>query len=135
MEKSKLGISVGLLAAIMFFLALINTTAAILIAGYVLLRESNEWLKKAAVKMVIVLVAFGVLLSCTGIIDDAMDAMNSLISNFTYRTIHFPLNLDNIVNYLLYILRDLLLLVLGFNALSMGTVKLGFFDKIINKHM
>lgn len=45
MEKSKLGISIGLLGALVYFMGLLNTTALIIIAGYILLFEQNGWLK------------------------------------------------------------------------------------------
>lgn len=51
--KTKLGISVGLLGTMVYFAALFGGyTPVILLAGYVLLFEENEWLKKAAIKAV-----------------------------------------------------------------------------------
>lgn len=47
MKKTKLGISVGLLGAMLFFSCYFGGyTIAIIIAGYVLLFEENAWLKK-----------------------------------------------------------------------------------------
>lgn len=135
MEKSKIGVSVGLLGAMMFFMGTINILAAIIIAGYVLIKEENQWLKKAAVKMLIVIAAFGVLLSCMNLVDNVLDVINVMINWFTYKNIRLPLGIDNIYRYACYFIEDALLLLLGFKALSMGTVKLGFFDKIINKHV
>lgn len=135
MEKSKIGVSVGLLGAMMFFMGTINILAAIIIAGYVLIKEENQWLKKAAVKMLIVIATFGVLLSCMNLVDNVLDVINVMINWFTYKNIRLPLGIDNIYRYACYFIEDALLLLLGFKALSMGTVKLGFFDKIINKHV
>ena len=51
MEKTKLGISVGLFGAIIFAVALFGGyIPSILLVGYVLLMETNEWLRKSAVK-------------------------------------------------------------------------------------
>lgn len=135
MEKAKIGISVGLLGAIMFFMGTINILGAIVIAGYILIKEENAWLKKAAVKMLIVVATFGVLLTCMGLVDDVVNVINVVINWFTYKSIKLPLGIDNIYRYVCYFCQDALLVLLGFKALSMGTVKLGFFDKIINKHM
>lgn len=135
MEKAKIGVSVGLLAAIMFFVGTINILGAIVIAGYVLVKEENQWLKKAAVKMLIVVATFGVLLSCRSLVDDVVNVINIIVNWFTYKNIKLPLGIDNIYSYVCYFCQDALLLLLGFKALSMGTVKLGFFDKIINKHI
>lgn len=135
MEKAKIGVSVGLLGAIMFFMGTINILGAIVIAGYVLLKEENQWLKKAAVKMLIVVATFGVLLAGMGLVNDVVDVINVMINWFTYKNIDLPLGIDKIYRYVCYFGQDALLLLLGFKALSMGTIKLGFFDKIINKHM
>lgn len=135
MEKTKVGVSVGLLGAIMFFMGTINILVAIVIAGYVLIKEENQWLKKAAVKMLIVIATFGVLLAGMGLVDNVVNVINVIINWFTYKDINLPLNIDLIYRYACYFCQDAILLLLGFKALSMGTVKLGFFDKIINKHM
>ena len=46
MEKTKLGVSVGIFGAFLYVAALFGGYIAItLLAGYVLLMESNEWLK------------------------------------------------------------------------------------------
>lgn len=54
--KTKLGISAGLLGAAVFFLALVGGwIPTILVAGYILLFEANDWLKNCAVKAVAVI--------------------------------------------------------------------------------
>lgn len=58
MEKSKLGISVGLLAAGMYFLGMVSVLAVVVVAGYVLLREDDAWLKRSAVKAAVLAIAF-----------------------------------------------------------------------------
>ena len=50
MQKSKLGISVGLLGALIYFAGLINPLAMIVLVGYVLLKEENPWLRKAQLR-------------------------------------------------------------------------------------
>ena len=53
MQKTKLGISVGLLGAAIYFTGLFSGyLVAVLLAGYVLMFEENEWLRKNAVKAV-----------------------------------------------------------------------------------
>ena len=52
MQKTKLGLTVGLVGAGLYFLGLFSFIPAFLLAAYVLLMEDNEWLKKTAVKMV-----------------------------------------------------------------------------------
>ena len=51
MQKTRLGISVGLLGAAIYFMGLFSGyLLAVLLAGYVLLFEENSWLRKNAVK-------------------------------------------------------------------------------------
>ncbi len=57
-QKTKLGISVGLLGAAIYFMGLFSGyMVAVLLAGYVLLFEENEWLKKSAVKAIAVVLS------------------------------------------------------------------------------
>ena len=130
-----MGISVGLLAAIMFFSGTMNFIVAVLLAGYVLLKENDEWLRRSAVKLVVVLVTFGVLINCVGLITDVFSVLTYVIQWFTYKTIRVPLNLDNILIIAFGFIRDALLILMGLKALTKGTVKLQFFDNIMNKHM
>ena len=53
MQKAKLGISVGLLGAAIYLTALSGSLLGLLVlAGYVLLVEDNQWLRLSAVKAV-----------------------------------------------------------------------------------
>ena len=50
MQKAKLGISVGLLGAAIYLTALSGSLLGLLVlAGYVLLVEDNQWLRLSAV--------------------------------------------------------------------------------------
>ena len=59
MQKTRLGISVGMLGATIYLSGLFGGYVAILLlAGYSLLFEENIWLKKSAVKAVALLLFF-----------------------------------------------------------------------------
>lgn len=58
MPKTKLGISVALMGAGLYFLGVFSFIPAFLLAAYVLLCEENAWLKRNAVRMVIIVVGF-----------------------------------------------------------------------------
>lgn len=137
MQKTKLGISVGLMGAGLYFFGLISLIPAFLLAAYVLLREDNEWLKKTAVKMLVIVLAFGALNAGVGLIQDIFRVMDYVLGwiPFLHLSIGVPLNLDAILNYAIYFIRDLVLILLGFKALSAGSMKVGFADKLVSKHM
>lgn len=135
MEKTHLGISVGLLAAIMYLMGLLNLLGLLVMAGYVLLCETNDWLRKSAVKAVVIYAVFAVISVVLGIFDDGFGILNTMIGwIFSFR-VGFPLNLDDIVGYVASILRTLIYLVLAAMALKQKTVNLGPLDNLIEKHL
>ena len=64
MEKTKLGISVALLSALTFLSGYLGITVLVLLAGYILIREENVYLKKTAVGTVVLYLAFAALSIC-----------------------------------------------------------------------
>lgn len=134
--KSKLGISVGLLGAAIYFAALFGGyTAVIILAGYVLLCEENEWLKKSAVKAVTLLMTFAFAITLIDLIPDLLSWISSFVAifkgSFTYGIVN---SIVYIVTKALDIIRICLFLMLGAKALNQGTVAIPVVDKIINKY-
>ena len=137
MEKTKLGISVGLCGAALYFFGLINSIIPLVLgAGYVLLFEQNEWLKKAAVKAVAVVVSFSIVLACIGLIGNSFSLLTDVVYLF-----NGTINLSS-VNRLLSICRTLVsfvqavfLLMLGFKALKQGDVSIDIVDKTVKGNM
>jgi len=136
MEKTKLGISVGLLGAALYFTGLINFFVLIILAGYVLIFEKNEWLRKSAVKAVMVVIAFSLVSVLIGISNSILDILNIPLSwiRIPFR-LSWPLNIDSIVLKALDIIEKVLLLLLGFKAFSQGSLNLGPIDNIIDKNV
>lgn len=136
MQKTKLGISVGLMGAALYFSGLISTIVLFLLAGYVLLFEENEWLRKAAVKAAAIVVGFGLIFVLIGTLNNVFDFFNVFIGwTGTSFRLGYPLGLDELLKSACSFIENVLLLLLGFSALSMGSIKVNFFDRIINKHM
>ena len=137
MEKTELGISVGLFGAIIFAVALFGGyIPSILLVGYVLLMETNEWLRKSAVKALATLASFSVLMLLIGLIPDVLNWIASLINVFG-ASIYFSFinSVFNVINSLIGIMKELVFVALIFKALSQGTVKLPVVDNLINKYM
>lgn len=137
MQKTKLGITVGLLGAGLYFMGLFSGyMVTVLLAGYVLLCEDNEWLKKAAVKAISVMVLFSFVSAIVNLIPNAMSFIDSIVSIFGGNFyIAFISNLVNAVVTALNVIEKLLLLGLGVKALNQRTVAVPVVDGLINKYM
>ena len=137
MQKTKLGISVGLLGAAIYFMSLFSGyMVAVLLVGYVLLFEENEWLKKSAVKAIAVMVFFSLLTAVVNLIPNVISVIDYIVSMFGGNFyIAFVANLVNAVVAVLNIIQKLLLIGLGVKALNQGTIAVPVADNLINKYM
>ena len=135
MEKTKLGVSVGLMGAGLYFLGAVSLIPAVLLAGYVLLREENEWLRKTAVKMLAIVIGFALASLAISAVQEIFSILHYVVGWIFSNSISVPLNLDSICRNVLSLVEFLLLFALGFNALGKGSMKVGFADKIVEKHM
>ncbi|MGN0680958.1 MAG: hypothetical protein ACI4LY_02990 [Candidatus Fimisoma sp.] len=137
MQKTKLGISVGLLGAALYFMGLFSGyLVAVLMAGYILLCEDNGWLRKAAVKAIAVMALFSFMSVVVNLIPNAISFIDYIVSMFGGNFhIAFISNLANAVVTALNIIEKLLLLGLGVKALNQGTIAVPVVDGLINKYM
>ena len=137
MQKTKLGISLGLLGAAVYFSCLFGGyTPVFLLAGYVLLFEENEWLKKAAVKAVALMVTIGVLITVIGLIPDVLGWLSDFLLIFdVYFSATTVNNIFNSVIGVIDIARTVFFLILGLKALNQGTITVPVVDNLINKYM
>ena len=136
MNKIKLGVSAGLAGAILYFLGAISIIPAVILAGYILLKEENDWLKYQAVKMVMIVVIFGAInigLNCS---DDIFAIFNQVIGIFA-KNVHIavPLGLTGILSTVCSLLRNIVLIWSGINALNFKTVYVASIDELVSKNM
>lgn len=137
MEKTKLGISVGIAAAAIYFAAYFGGyVPAILMAGYVLIAEENQWLKRSAVKAVATLACFSALFAVIGLLPDALSWIGSLVDlfngSFSYSVVSKILS---VITEALDIAKTVIFLMLGVKALTQATIKVPFVDNFLNKYM
>lgn len=134
--NTKIGISVGMVAAGAYFLGIVGgLIPVLLVAGYVLLVESNEWLRMSVIKAVVVCVFFAVIHTLVRLIPDAIGVINDLASIFNESfTITIISKIIRAFNSIWSFLEILLLLGLGFKALKQETISFGFIDDLIAKH-
>lgn len=137
MQKTRLGISVGLLGAALFLSCLSGGyTVVIILAGYILLFEENAWLKRATVKGVALMFGFAVLSAVINLIPNAITFIDSIFNVFGGNFyIAFVSNIIDVINNALSIIEKLLFIVLGLKAFNQGTVKIPVVDSLVNKYM
>lgn len=137
MQKTRFGITVGLLGAALYFLSLFNGyLLPTLLAAYILLFEENLWLKKTAVKSVALLVTFSLLSALVYLLPDTINFIHYVVWLFDG---HFSIDIvDKLVNIIsagLSLLKTVLFIGLGLKALNQSSITVPVVDKLIEKYM
>lgn len=137
MQKTRFGIAVGLLGAVMYLVGLYGGyIITLLLAGYILVFEENEWLKKSAVKSVVLMIVFSVLSTVVYFIPNVISLISSIFGIFGgYFHIEVISDLAEAVSNALGIMKQLLFIGLGLKALNQGNITVPAVDKLIEKYM
>lgn len=137
MQKTKLGISVGLVGALTYFGGLFGGyLVALILFGYILLVEDNPWLRKTAVKSVVLLVAFSALSTIVGLIPELISFINSVVYIFDgHFSIEILTKIINVITSAISIIKTIVFIVLGIKAFSQGTLNIPVVDNVTNKNM
>lgn len=137
MQKTRFSISVGMLAAAIYFTGLFSGyLVAVLMVGYVLLFEENEWLKRSAVKMLVLMIFFSFFTTILNLIPNAIEIINSIFSAFGgYFTSNLLNGIVTAIVGILNFIEKILFLMLGVKALNQGTIAVPFVDRMIEKYM
>ena len=144
MEKTKLGVSVFLLAALCCFLGLFaGYVLTGVLVGYILLREEHIWLRRFSATILSLMVVFSLAFF-------ALDLLPNLITLFTTELlgavgIGIPHVLYNIVNVvtgffgwlgsILNLCKSALFVVLGILTLCGKPFQIPVISKIVAKHI
>ncbi len=135
MQKTKLGISVGLFGAGIYLIGLFSgLLAAVILAGYVLLFEENEWLKTCAVKAVAVLVLFSLIIAGINLIPDGLNFIEELIGIFG-ADVHLTAveRVFSAIVRAVMLVEKILVIGLGLKALNQGSISIPAIDQLIKK--
>ncbi len=135
--KTKLGISTAFLAAVTYLLGFFaGYVALVLVTGYILLCEEDAWLKKTAVKAVVVCLAFSVISALINLIPNAMSLLDDFVSIFggSFHIV-FISRIISFINTLITVAEKLIMLGLAALALKNKTVKIPKVDDFVEKHM
>lgn len=137
MNKTKLGISVNLLAAIVCLAPFVGGYVVFFgLALYILLAEADEWLKKSVVKAMAVVFLFGIVSVALDIVPGIINTLDSVVyifgGNFNIAIVNKIFNaLDSILN----IARVFLLCAMSFMCLKHENVEVKQLDDFAEKHM
>lgn len=136
MQKTRLGISVGLMGFITYLGCCFGGyIAAILLFGYILLVENNQWLRKTAVKAMILTIAFSLLSTFIGLIPDIIEFIGSIVNLFNgsfYLT--FVSKIVTIITSAIGLIKTVLFILLGIKALNQGSITVPVVDDMTNKN-
>ena len=135
MEKTKLGLSIGVVGAVLYLLGLFSGyIATILVAGYVLLCEDNKWLKKTALRAIFMLLAFSLLSTLIGLIPNLISFVDDICNIFKgHFTFNFATNVVNVLRDIINFAEIFAYIFLAFTAIKQKDIKLPIIDKLIEK--
>ena len=134
MEKTKIGITVGLMGGALYFIGMMGLTPLVIAAAYVFLKEENAWLKRTAVKAVAVVLFFAILSNLVSLLGDSSSILDHIARLFDGSIDLATLNrIVSLLHRIVSFISTACLLLLGFSALKMGDVKMGGIDKAIDK--
>lgn len=120
-HMAKLGVELCLLGAGVYWLGLINELAALLLAGCILLKEEDIWVRAMAVKGAVVLVGFGVL--------EVIFQIGQQMPGGETPWYEFMAVCLSVIALIKYIF----LLICGMRALRYKNVKISGLDRFINR--
>lgn len=135
MEKTKLGIPVALMALIVCLLGFYGGyVVAALVIGYVLLKEENEFLKKLALKVLVLLLTFSLLSTLIYLIPNVLNVLYSVIHIFAPEFyVYFIDQIFNVLGNILSVVKTLVFLALSFYALQGKEFKIPVLDEQLDK--
>ena len=128
--KTKLGISAGMMGAILYFTALFGGYVPLFIAaGYVLIKEENTFVRKAAFKSTILLLFFSAVSTLLSSFNEILSIIGNLFDTF----IKVPLNFDDIFNSINSLIKTVVFVIFGIMAFKQEDIRIPPIDDAIDK--
>ena len=138
MEKTKLGISVGMLGAVVYFsAALFGYLALLVVGGYILFVEKKEWLKKCVIKAVVLMLLYSLITTVIGLIPQliSLSGGEETLFGSYYLYLAGAYQIVSVVLVVLNFVRIGFFIALGIRALSEKTINIPLIDNFINTYM
>ena len=131
-----LGISVGLMAMLIYFSGVLSSVVLILVAGYVLLKEEDRWLRAVAAKAILIVCIFGAISAVITMSENGILGVNYLAMMIGTDLDQIAVqNFFSFLNGIALFIRDLILLGAGIRALRYDNLRVGFIDRMINQNI
>ena len=133
---TRLGLSTCLLAAIVFLFGMSGGIMVTAIAvGYVLLFEEDKWLKRAAVKAIVLVLGFVLVDHLVSFLPNMLNYLNSIVNLFNgYINFGVIRKIFDVLGTTVSYARYLVFLAMVILALSGKTIPVPFVDGLIDKH-
>lgn len=137
MQKTKLGITISGLAAAIYLTCLFGGyIPGIILTGYVLMVEENEWLRRNAVKAIVLMMIFSVFIYGINLIPNVINCFEDMARAFGVSVEERLITgIFAAVVDVVDILRTIVFLILGLKSLKMRTIIVPSAENIINKIM
>ncbi len=137
MQKTKLGISVTLAMAALYFLGLYGGYVILgVFVGYILLKEEDAGLKKEAVRVLLLMLLFSLVGTAVNLVPNILSIFTNLleiIDVHVYFT--FFRRVFDVLALVLSLLKTVVFVLLGLAAVFGKSTKLPVIDPIIEKYM
>lgn len=138
MEKTKLGISVCLMGALVFLSGYLGITALVLVGGYILLKEENEKLKKYVAYALVLYLAFlaaSLVVSLIGGVFDILNFKSWMYSVDVISTIYsFIRAVLSTLSSIISVAEKVVFGLFAACTLFGKEIKVAFLDKLVEKH-
>ena len=145
-KMAEIGISIALFAALIYWSGLMGSipVVPVLLAGYVLIKEKDQWLRAVALKVIAIMVCFGLLFGFINLLvyfkEVMVDIINMLLTTISLGTADritgvFFTDILNILTYIVLFIRDLFLILSGFKALKYRNLRIPVIDDLVNRHI
>jgi uncharacterized membrane protein len=137
MNKSKLGISLGLFGFILYMVGMFSGFLATLaLAVFILCFEEDRWIRRTAVKAVMVLITFSLLGYLIGIIPSILSLVDNTLyifeESFDY---HIVSKITSLLQSIVGFTENVILVILALLSLKQMSIKIPVVDDMINKHI
>ena len=142
MEKTKLGVTASLMAAMMCFLCYYGGyVATALVVGYVLLVEESDFLKRFALKVLALLLTFSLINTVIYLIPNILSLVQSIVMIFDEYGYIEELHSNGFTRFLDFLsstfgmAKLVIFLLMGVMALLGKEFKIPGFDKLLEKYL